>query len=261
VPDPALLWKYAYHHGDTVPIWTVYVTGYIGFGLAIGFGEYRLATRHRQQSPRSARATALRFAFGIWVCTMTATMLAEWTKNYVGRLRPNFAERCLGSGAVPPSEGPAGLTRVIHGNAECVNGDLWAGAWDGRRSFPSGHAALAMGAGVYMQLWLIRYSSSTGPASRADEGRRSLLASIGAVLAFAYGLYVSASRVVDNAHHVSDVVGGAGLGAWIAAAHFWRVERETVRAERRICPDGTASDVACCSPDERCAANNGLKTE
>jgi membrane-associated phospholipid phosphatase len=248
-----------------VPIWTVYVIGYIGFGLVIGLGEYRLATSHRRISPRSARATALRFAFGIWVCTMTATMLAEWTKSYVGRLRPNFAERCLGSGAVPPySDGSAGLTRVIHGNAECMGGgDLWAGAWDGRRSFPSGHAALAMGAGVYMQLWLMRYSSSSaGPAADSDHvGPRSLLASVGAVLAFAYGLYVSASRVVDNAHHVSDVVGGAGLGGWLAAAHFWRVERETARAELHMQPDCAETDRACYSPQERCAASNGLKTE
>jgi membrane-associated phospholipid phosphatase len=226
--------QYEYKTGDTFPIWTVFVTGYFVFGGIIAFGEYHLATNGRGISPASARITAARFGFGVWVCTMAATMLVEWTKNYVGRLRPNFAERCLSMGAVPPPGGPAALMRVIRDNSECVSGQLWGGAWDGRRSFPSGHAALAMGAAVYMQMWLMRY------ASASPRPLRAFIASFGAVLAIAYGLWVASSRVVDNAHHVSDVVGGAGLGGWLAASHFWRVERETRRAEQ-IYPDESAT--------------------
>lgn len=187
----------------------------------IFLGERRLALA-RGATPRRARLTALRFALGVLTASMLAVCLVEFAKGYVGRLRPNFAERCLGRAATPPRAAP-----VVLSDAGCVPGHA---AWDGRRSFPSGHSALAAGLAAYGQLWLVR--ARAGP-----------LGYVAGYLVLAAGLAVGASRVVDNAHHVSDVVAGALIGVWISAVHFWMVDRETAAveaAERQAAADGVA---------------------
>lgn len=220
-----------------MPIWTVFVTGYVMFACIIYFGEYELATRVRKVPARRAKTTALRFAFGVWSSTMIAVMIVEYGKNYVGRLRPNFGHRCLGADMFPILDAGQ-LARVVSGDDGCrVEGGGGGGGgdlvWDGRRSFPSGHAALSCGIGVYAFLWSLRASDALDAhchtmATACGSAYVPYFAGIGALM---YGFYVAASRVVDNAHHVSDVVGGACIGVLTATAHFSRVERATRRAE------------------------------
>lgn len=208
--DPALWFRW--NRVQSVPISLVFIAGYGVLAPLIFLGERRLAVA-RGASPRRARLTAARFALGVLTATMLSVCLVEFGKGYVGRLRPNFAERCLGRAGAPPDSAPA----AVLSDAGCAPGHA---AWDGRRSFPSGHSALAAGLGAYAQLWLVR-------------ARAGVLGYLAGFVLLAAGFAVGASRVVDNAHHVSDVVAGALVGAWISAVHFWMVERETEAAERR----------------------------
>jgi membrane-associated phospholipid phosphatase len=218
--NDATLW-FEWYEQQSVPIAAVFIIGYAVLSPLIYFGEYNLARSVRRTSPRRAKLTALRFALGVWTSTMLGVCLVEFAKGYVGRLRPNFAQRCLGPNALPPVSQDS-LARVITSDDGCVEGH---GAWDGRRSFPSGHSALGAGLGVYAQLWIVR----------ADAG---VVGYIGGFLALGAGFGVGASRVADNAHHVGDVVAGALIGVWLAAVHFWMVERETAVAEAREAPAG-----------------------
>jgi membrane-associated phospholipid phosphatase len=219
--DASLWYEWKYKR-DTVPIWSVFVTAYLVVLPIIGVGEYRLATRSRDVPSRPAILTALRFAIGVCASSMLAVVFVECGKTYVGRLRPNFAHRCLGAGAVPPST-TEGLLSVISSDAACTGHS--SGPWDGRRSFPSGHAALAVSVGVYTQLWLFR-----ARAGLSDGGAVGAYG-LGVAALFA-GLWVAATRIVDGAHHVSDVAVGGALGAWTGASHFWVVAHETEVAER-----------------------------
>ncbi len=176
--------------------------------------EYRIALSVRKTSRRRARLTALRFAAGIWTATMLSVCVTEWGKGYVGRLRPNFAERCLG----------VSVQNFVNGDGQWPGGVpetlcSGPGEHDGRRSFPSGHAALAAGLGAYTQLWANRIPG--------------IVPYVSGILVMTGGLWVGASRVFDGAHHVSDVVGGVVLGIWFSLVHFLWVQRETALAEKR----------------------------
>lgn len=221
----ATLW-YEWNRGSqTAPISYVFVAGYIGLASLVFVGERHIALVRRKTSARRAFRTALRFALGVWTASMFSVCLTEFGKSYVGRLRPNYADRCFGAGSLPTDVGTDGLlANSIVSNALCVNGGK--DTWDGRRSFPSGHAALGSGLGVYAQLWFARFGEGL-------DGLPVYLVSMCGFSSISAGLWVGASRIVDNAHHTSDVVGGMFLGAWLAACHFWMVERETGRVEAK----------------------------
>lgn len=211
---------YTWRKVQTVPISYVFIVGYIGLAGLIFAGERHIAVVRRKVGAKRALRTALRFALGVWTASMLSVCLTEFGKTYVGRLRPNFADRCLGAENVPPQLG-ANRNQIVP-NSACVNGGT--DAWDGRRSFPSGHAALGSGLGVYAQLWF-------GRLAEGLDGFSLYVVSLCGFGSVAAGLWVGASRIVDNAHHASDVVGGIFLGAWFAACHFRMVERETKRME------------------------------
>jgi undecaprenyl-diphosphatase len=85
-------------------------------------------------------------------------------------------------------------------------------------SFPSGDATMAFAAAACMAVALPRWS----------------------VAFFAWGVLVAAERVLENAHYVSDVVAGAGLGilcAWVAVLTSRRIL--TRKPDRQV--DGAAS--------------------
>lgn len=142
---------------------------------------------------------------------MINLVFVEAGKNYVGYLRPSFARSCVGEAAFQA----LGADALTPKSAPCTGS-----GFESRRSFPSGHTSLAVGMGLYLQLYIMR-------AARA----RPLIAMV-SYLPMGAALFVSASRIVDNAHHPADVVAGAFLGMWPALTHFWYVSSETEAKER-----------------------------
>ena len=119
----------------------------------------------------------------------------------VGRLRPDFLDRCQPEKAALPKI-------ICKGSAAFVN--------EGRRSFPSGHTSLCF--------------AGLGFASLFFAGQFRLFNQHGALLiswatslflapALAAG-FVGVSRIVDNRHHWQDVLVGALLGFCTAYASY-----------------------------------------
>lgn len=158
---------------------------------------------------------------------MIAIMFVELGKNYVGRPRPSFLRSCLGTNVEgPPSSsflGPA----VIFSDADCPALDR-EHLFEARRSFPSGHASLSVGGALYAQLYLLY---AIGELELAPDGVVSSAVNLLSYIPMAFGFWVAASRIVDNAHHVSDVACGSMVGAWAAVVHFMFVRDATRRAE------------------------------
>lgn len=128
----------------------------------------------------------------------------------MGRLRPSFASKCLG-GQRPYTE------KMILNDQECT--EKGTELTDSRRSFPSGHASLAVGGAAYAQLCAVR-------ASRKGLGSWVFIAGW---IVMGGGFWVAASRVVDGAHHVGDIAVGALMGIWAALVQFfWVVGRNNV---------------------------------
>ena len=84
-------------------------------------------------------------------------------------------------------------------------------------SFPSGDATMAFAAAACMAVALPRWSAAF----------------------FAWAILVAAERVLENAHYVSDVVAGAGLGilcGWAAALVSRKILRQSIEDVGRSLP-------------------------
>lgn len=157
---------------------------------------------------------------------MMAILTIELGKGYVGALRPSFARVCLSPREPPYTVNEADIKGVYTSDADCPTTDQHA-LVDARRSFPSGHAALAVAGSLYGQLVLMRC------ARTADVSEMAAISAYGFGFAwFLFAAWVSASRIFDAAHHVADVAVGCIVGVWCAVIHFWFVVGRNERAER-----------------------------
>jgi len=135
------------------------------------------------------------------------TVVVEFLKNRIGRLRPDFLDRCKFDIVLQECTGSAGDVR------------------DGRKSFPSGHSSVAFVGAGFAFLYLV---GKTGCFARGTV-RGGFLSSRAAraVLCLAPLLlssWVAVTRLEDYRHHKEDVVVGALIGfAFSAMAYsmYW----------------------------------------
>lgn len=215
--------------GDSIHTGVVFVILYFFLSPMIYVAEMH-TLRERPMSARRRHTSALRMALGLLSCTMISILIIELGKGYVGRLRPSFARVCLTPANPPynPSTTSAATIRTMYmSDAECPTPDRHS-LHDARRSFPSGHASLAVSGAMYGQLVLTRL---------AREGIENEIVALGVYavgwLWMTFAAWVSASRVFDNAHHVGDVAVGSVVGVCAGAVHFWYVLGRNEVAQRR----------------------------
>ncbi|MFH2009204.1 MAG: phosphatase PAP2 family protein [bacterium] len=115
-------------------------------------------------------------------------------KINVGRLRPDFLERCQPNASLECQGDPAEVR-------------------EGRKSFPSGHSSISFAGGVFLSLYLWgKLSPLSGPGA---------FWKIPVILAPIMGAAVIAgSRVTDNRHHWEDVFVGALLGGSVSVLTY-----------------------------------------
>lgn len=212
---------------------------------------HRLSLNPKKTFPSSEhRPAALRVVIGLLSCTMTAVLLVELGKGYVGGLRPSFGRVCFSSSS-SSTLSPHLLSPVLS-DSDCTTESPKA-LLDARRSFPSGHAALAVSGAAYGQLSLTRLARSGG------------ISSVKALVVYAIGwlwllfaAWVSASRVHDSAHHVGDVAVGALIGLWCAGVHFWYVigREEAIQAQANRSHECSEPGGCLSTPAGNSSANN-----
>lgn len=136
-------------------------------------------------------------------------VVTEVVKRWIGRLRPHFLDVCR-----PRFETINCWNKT--GNGEIMNA-IWTGGEfctggakkikEARLSFPSGHASYT----TFCMLFLIFYLEARLFVTRLHFGKRILQ-----VLAFLAAMLMSLSRISDNQHRPSDVLGGCALGLTVA---------------------------------------------
>ncbi|KAF9764321.1 Lipid phosphate phosphatase 2 [Nosema granulosis] len=113
---------------------------------------------------------------------IVVSAIVENLKNIVGRLRPDFIDRCK------PIEG------VCSGKLGMVN--------EGRKSFPSGHTATSTAGFLFLIIFLHIYYTR-----RPENGSKILKLLIILMLAIV-PVSVGLSRFYDNRHFLSDIFSG-----------------------------------------------------
>jgi diacylglycerol diphosphate phosphatase/phosphatidate phosphatase len=134
-------------------------------------------------------------ALGLWLSLSGTFLFVNIVKLCVGRLRPDFLARC-----VPDAAG------VCSGAARAII--------EGRKSFPSGHAALSSAGLIFLAIALAAHLSSR-PSRCGVVWRAAVVWAVWMV-----PLLVGLSRVADYWHHWSDVATGLAIGH-AAAAGSW----------------------------------------
>jgi phosphatidate phosphatase len=148
------------------------------------------------------------------------TYLLEVVKCYTGRLRPNFIQLCKPSTLSQCEENPVGyITSFI-----CQTS--FKHARNSRLSFPSGHAAASAFALLFLAYFLQRTERKLlvafhdskkqqhSSSSKTDfklrlKAKFSMLYTKGMVALYGgFCIICCASRVLDNWHFMSDVIGG-----------------------------------------------------
>lgn len=145
---------------------------------------------------------------GLLATRTLATLVIDFLKNRVGRLRPDFLERCKWNEAL---QACAGKPKDII---------------DGRKSFPSGHSATAWSGMFYASLFIAGQTAAWCFHSRRSPRLMSsrLLRLTFTCIPLVWAMHVALSRMEDNRHHKEDVIVGSTIGvlsAWICYHIFW----------------------------------------
>lgn len=145
--------------------------------------------------------------------------ITEFFKPLVGRLRPDFGDRarryhcstqpqqfgaiCDGYRDRPLADDPEEAAELLE---------------DGRRSFISGHSSHSFNLFGYTAL-LVGGRYVWG-AEATDRSQATGLLGLSAMMGAAS--YISATRIADGRHHVTDVVAGSIIGLGVANFSYWR---------------------------------------
>mmetsp|Transcript_9332 Transcript_9332/g.16078 ORF Transcript_9332/g.16078 Transcript_9332/m.16078 type:complete len:284 (-) Transcript_9332:836-1687(-) len=136
--------------------------------------------------------------------------IVEIGKYYADSLRPDFLDRCqLSSTAVPIEATGRESTYSI---SDCTGANHLV--VDGRKSFPSGHAAYFLYAGVSLAFMFYTVHIRPRRAAGDDVHFHWFL---WAAVPILFASIVIASRLGDHRHRVADLTTGAVLGVAAAA--------------------------------------------
>ncbi|GFT63861.1 putative phosphatidate phosphatase [Nephila pilipes] len=141
---------------------------------------------------------AVVFVFGACITEVSTNFI----KYFLGRLRPNFLDVCKSDFNCSTVQYPYSYVQ----NYTCSNPDT-ASVNDSRLSFPSGHSSFAMYSMMFSVIYLHKYFSL--PSAK-------LLKPVLQFIPILLSLYTAVSRIEDNKHHWSDVIGGSSLGIIVA---------------------------------------------
>ena len=170
------------YSGETIPIPALFLIAIVVPCLIIGL----IAILH-------PRKIELCFAYlSLFQALCFTLLVTETLKVYVARPRPNYFNYC-------------GFNKE---SKTCTGPDKFRK--DAKVSFPSGHASISFCCATWFSLFLQNYLA-LGP---------ELWFVVIRFLPFVVSIFISATRITDYMHHVSDVVAGAALGTGIAYTIF-----------------------------------------
>ena len=130
--------------------------------------------------------------------------LMMFFKLSVGRLRPHFLSACQPNVDLT-------VDRFYSSSEYSCRQASAKILWNSRQSFYSGHASLALGAGVFLVLMI------------QDHVPRSLIRSAVQICLLLIGLFPGVTQIQCNWHHESDVLAGYLMGTLVSVGCYFAV--------------------------------------
>ncbi|CAI5454325.1 unnamed protein product [Caenorhabditis angaria] len=143
----------------------------------------------------------------------TCTFAMEFLKCYIGRLRPHFVSICQPDWTKVDCSNPE--NEITVDQLVCTNPELRK-IRTARTSFPSGHTAAAVHAWLFVVIYLTRMASRTGIVHVFSI--RNFLVPLYTI----WTLFTAVTRVTDNWHFPTDVLGGTILAFACILPAFYR---------------------------------------
>lgn len=157
----------------------------------------------RADCPIRIRSRITAFVHGIFASVATAMSVTQFMKKLVGRPRPHFFQRCGWD-----------VTKQ-----ECAS----TPEADAFKSFPSGHSSFSFATLGFVAIYLLGRVRPTRPfimpisvcgREREVDPRDALV--LAALSPLLLAAFIACSRIIDHAHHASDVAVGIGVGFFSA---------------------------------------------
>jgi len=139
-------------------------------------------------------------AIGVCAARGLARLVTEILKHSVGRLRPDFLDRCKWDSIV----------KECTGHKHTV--------LDGRKSFPSGHSSTAFSGMFFLSLWMAGQTAAwcfSIPKSPRTLRSSRMLAFLLTLLPIFWATHVAVTRIQDYRHHKEDVIVGSFFGLYL----------------------------------------------
>lgn len=156
----------------------------IWIGLGTSFFLIFATFRNLNMEIKIEKIVYLAFLTGV----MLTTAIVEFIKKAIGRLRPDFLDRCKEK------------------NGYCT-GDAVI-IFNGRQSFPSGHSAFSFCLASFVSCFILDvFDKEVG-----DDVFTRVLSIILCVVSLFMSSYVGKTRISDNKHFLGDVIAGATFG-------------------------------------------------
>ncbi|KAM0748088.1 acid phosphatase/Vanadium-dependent haloperoxidase [Meredithblackwellia eburnea MCA 4105] len=192
--DINISWPMAVH--ERVPSYPLLdqLSFWLPFGILAAVGASRLSLHEVHHS-----------ILALWSSRAVMRITVEWIKNRVGRLRPDFLDRCKFDIL---KQDCTGLPDVIK---------------DGRRSFPSGHSSTAFQGLFILTLFIAGKNGAfaySAPFPRSSFHQSKLLRFSIAVAPLFLAVWIAITRLEDHRHHVEDVIAGSTIGILSALAGY-----------------------------------------
>ena len=172
---------------------------------------------------------------GLLLTWFTTCLFTNYIKNWFGRLRPDFLDRCQPKPGLP-------LNTLFTASEVCTSEDR-AILLDGFRTTPSGHSSESFAGLGYLYLWLCGQLLTENIYVGIWRKWLAGLPLVGASL-------IALSRTEDYRHHFVDILVGSILGYAIAYFYYGRYFPD-ISSRNPFKPLMDDSDVTLANTEER----------
>ncbi|KAI9199239.1 phosphatidic acid phosphatase type 2/haloperoxidase [Polychytrium aggregatum] len=196
---------------DIVPMATAFAVT-VGVPIAVvtifaaikaAYGASAVAGRGHKWALATFLVTVHDFCLPFVLTIELTSLFTDVVKNWAGRLRPDFLDRCRWSAETHACTGDPALIL------------------DGRRSFFSGHSSFSFAGFTFLALYL---SDALGIFAHQTKPRGLAFRLTLIIMLFLIPSYIAISRTQQYIHHPTDVMTGSLFGVFMAVvgyrAHF-----------------------------------------